>query len=339
MVPPGSSTEDSVSDRLLRVTAVAGGRRSDLAVPGAVAVAELVPDLARAVGLLDPAAAYAGYGLHAHGRRLQPDRGLVEQGVGDGTLLAVTARADEPVPLTHDDLAEATAEVVGRRPAWQPADARRTTLLAGLLATAVGLVALAHDRLPDVPASWSAPGAVLLALVVLAGGAVPAAAVALGVARVDQPPVDPVRLQAMAARSQRVLLAGSAAGGALVTLLAPVVADDPVGALLAVDCCVVGLLRARRLRARTPALVAVHGGLAGLLATAVALLVRDPASRPVVALTLLGAGATASALARLPAAPPLLRARLWDLLETLALVALAPLVLLAADGLALATGG
>lgn len=327
-----------MSDRLLRVTAVSGGRRSDLAVPGAVAVAELVPDLARAVGLLDPATAYAGYGLHAHGRRLQPDRGLAEQGVGDGTLLAVTTGAHAPPPV-HDDLAEATAEAVGRRPEWQPHDTRRTTLLAALLTAAVGLGALAHDLLPAVPASWSAPAAVLLALVVLAGNAVPAAAVALGVSRAGGTPVDPDRLEAMVARSHRALLAGAVAGGAAVVLLALVVADDPSGALLSADCCMVGLLRARRLRSRALVLVVALGGLAGLLATGVALLARDPAHRVAVAAALVVAGLLLAVLARLPAPPALLRARLGDQVETLALVALAPLLLVATDGLARLTGG
>ena len=313
---------------LLRVTAVAGGRRSDLAVPGEVAVAELVPDLARAVGLLDPAAVYAGYRLHAHGRRLRPDRGLREQGVDDGALLAVTSGADIPWPTTHDDLAEATAEVVERQRAWCPGDTRRTTLAAGLLAVAVGLGAVAWDQVPPVFA------AVALVLVTLGGNALPAVAVALGVARADRVPVDPDRVATLVARSARLLVIGSVAVGLIATAAVPVVADEPAGVVLAADCCVVLLLRARRHRAQAQVLVDVIGGLAGLLALVVAALARHPGARPTVASVAVVLGAATCALIRLPAVPALLRARGFDLLEILALVALAPLLLLATDGLA-----
>jgi hypothetical protein len=315
-------------DGLLRVTAVAGRRRRDLAVPDGVAVAELVPDLARAVGLLDPAAVYAGYRLHTRGRRLRPDQGLREQGVDDGALLAVTAVADVPRPDVHDDLADATAEVVRRQQSWRSVDTRRTTLAAGLLAVAVGLGAAAWDRFPPVTAP------VVLVLVTLGGNTLPAVAVALGVARADRVPVDPDRVATLVARSTRLLLVGSVVVGLTATVAVPVVADETAGVVLAVDCCVVLLLRARRHRALVQVLVDVSGGLAGLLAAGVAVLARHPDARPTVASVSVILGVATCALARLPAAPTLLRARVLDLLEILALVALAPLLLLATDGLA-----
>jgi hypothetical protein len=325
-------------DRLLRVTAVAGGRRSDLAVPGGVAVAELVPDLARAVGLLDPAAVYAGYRLHAHGRRLRPDQGLSEQGVEDGALLAVAAGADALAPTVHDDLAEAVADTVQRQRAWEPADTRRTTLAAGLLALAVGLGALGWCLLPPIPTGWATPTAVLLTLVVLAGNAVPAVAISLGAARADGIPVDHDQVAASVVRSARLHLAGSAAVGTVALAALPVVAVDAVGAMLTADCCLVLLLRARRLRSRRQVLVDTVTALAGLLVTILALLAREPDSRTALAVALALLGAGLCALSRLPAAPAVLRARVLDLLETLALVALAPLLLLATDGLARVTG-
>ena len=48
---------------LVRVTVASGTRRVDLVLPGAVPVAELVPELARSVGLLDPSTVYGGYRL------------------------------------------------------------------------------------------------------------------------------------------------------------------------------------------------------------------------------------------------------------------------------------
>ena len=53
---------------LVRVTVSSGTRRVDLVLPGAVPVAELVPELARSVGLLDAATVYGGY-RRGHRRR------------------------------------------------------------------------------------------------------------------------------------------------------------------------------------------------------------------------------------------------------------------------------
>ncbi|MDO9497182.1 MAG: EsaB/YukD family protein, partial [Nocardioides sp.] len=77
---------------LVRVTVTSGTRRVDLVLPGAVPVAELVPELARSVGLLDASTVYGGYRLvTAEGRRLAADSGLTLQGVEDGVTLTVTA--------------------------------------------------------------------------------------------------------------------------------------------------------------------------------------------------------------------------------------------------------
>ncbi len=313
-----------MSDRLLRVTAVAGGRRSDLAVPGGVAVADLVPDLARAVGLLDPAAAYAGYRLHAHGRRLRPDLGLREQGVDDGAVLAVTAGADQHRPPVHDDLAVATADIVDRLPHWRGADTRRTTLAAGLAALTLTATALGRVPVPPVPA------AVALVILVLSGHALPALAVACGVGRAADVPVDTDRVRALAERSTRLLRLGSILVAAIAVLIVPVVVDGPAGAILATDCALVLLLRARRHRARRQVLVDAAGGLTVLLGTALA---AYACLDPLPSATATGAGgALLCVLARVPAPPAALRARLLDLAETASLVALAPLLLLVARG-------
>ena len=67
---------------LVRVTVVAGERKEDLALPGSLPVAELLPELVRLVGLLDAQTAHAGYSLVSpDGRRLTGDRGLTLQGV------------------------------------------------------------------------------------------------------------------------------------------------------------------------------------------------------------------------------------------------------------------
>src|ERR1700755_2872691 len=92
-------------------------RRVDLVLPGSVPVAELVPELARSVGLLDAATVYGGYRVvTAEGRELAPDTGLLTQGVEDGGLLTVTAGVDDPPPRVYDAIVEARTDVVERHP-------------------------------------------------------------------------------------------------------------------------------------------------------------------------------------------------------------------------------
>lgn len=128
---------------LVRVVVASASRRAELAVPGVVPVAELVPGLARRVGLLERSTAYAGYRLLRGHRELDPSAGLAAQGVRDGAVLSVVAGVDDPVPLVHDDLVEAVAEVVdGQVPVAGPAAVRRAALLGACLAAAVGVTTL-----------------------------------------------------------------------------------------------------------------------------------------------------------------------------------------------------
>jgi type VII secretion integral membrane protein EccD len=129
---------------LVRVTVTSGTRRVDLVLPGAVPVAELVPELARSVGLLDASTVYGGYRLvTAEGRRLAADSGLTLQGVEDGVTLTVTAGIDDDPPRVYDDVVEAMTDVVERdlKP-WEPASGRRTALSAAALLMGLGAVAL-----------------------------------------------------------------------------------------------------------------------------------------------------------------------------------------------------
>jgi type VII secretion integral membrane protein EccD len=129
---------------LVRVTVSSGTRRVDLVLPGSVPVAELLPELARSVGLLDPATVYGGYRVvTADGREVSADTGLIAQGVVDGGLLTVTAGVDEAPPRVYDDIVEAMTDVVERdlKP-WAPASGRRTALVAAALLMTLGAVAL-----------------------------------------------------------------------------------------------------------------------------------------------------------------------------------------------------
>ena len=138
------SQGSSVASGLVRVTIASGSRRVDLVLPGAIPVAELVPELARSVGLLDASTVYGGYRLVTQeGRILANDAGLTMQGIEDGGLLTVTAGVDEKAPRVYDDVVEAMADVVENElQPWEPAAGRRTALGAGSILLGLGALAL-----------------------------------------------------------------------------------------------------------------------------------------------------------------------------------------------------
>lgn len=150
---------------LVRLSVVAGDRRTDLALPAALAVAELLPEIARAVGVLDARTVHGGYELvAADGRRLRGDAGLTMQGVEDGAVLSLTRGVDAAPPRVYDDVVEAMADAVedDSRP-WEPAASRRTALGSGVMLLALGALALALQR-PDALAAGAAGiGALILA--------------------------------------------------------------------------------------------------------------------------------------------------------------------------------
>ena len=155
---------------MVRVTVASGTRRVDLALPGAIPLAELVPELARSVGLLDSGTVYGGYRVvTAEGRPLANDSGLTLQGVDDGGVLTVTAGIDERPPRVYDDVVEAMTDVVERdlKP-WQPASGRRTALSAAGLLMALGAVALVIQR----DSTLAAVAAVTVAVTLVAGAVV-----------------------------------------------------------------------------------------------------------------------------------------------------------------------
>lgn len=162
---PQTSPAPASATALVRVTVASGSRRVDLVLPGAVPLAELVPELARSVGLLDPMTVHGGYRvLTAEGRLLGTDAGLVVQGVEDGALLTVAAGVDDPAPRVYDDVVEAMTDVVERdlRP-WSPASGRCTALGAAGLLMALGAAALLVQG--DTLVAGSAAGVVATVLV------------------------------------------------------------------------------------------------------------------------------------------------------------------------------
>ncbi len=169
---------------LVRVTVTSGTRRVDLVLPGAVPVAELIPELARSVGLLDAATVYGGYRVvTAEGRPLANDSGLTLQGVEDGGVITVTAGIDDESPRVYDDVVEAMTDVVEHdlKP-WEPASSRRTALGAAGLLMALGAVALyiqAGSTLAATAAATIAAALVVGAIVLSHAQHEPEAAVAV----------------------------------------------------------------------------------------------------------------------------------------------------------------
>ena len=430
---------------LVRVTVASGSRRVDLVLPGAVPVAELVPELARSVGLLDPLTVHGGYTVTGpDGRRLSGDAGLVLQGVEDGALLTVSAGVDAEPPRVYDDVVEAMTDVVERdlRP-WSPASGRRTALgAAGLLlvlgagslllqtdstlaGTAAALVAVALiagsvvlSRVQGEPeaavaVSWTAslyavvaglllaadggfgpsavgaglgavlvgalsllavgegraltlpPAAVgavflvtglvladtdldpavvlvaLLVLLVLLGSVFPWWALSLtgrGVEQaysLDDLTADPDEIDAAAVGAdarlahEALLAIGATVGLLLVTVSPLAVGRGLSGSLLALVCAAVLMLRTRQYRTGTEVLVGLLSGVLGLVSTAAAVLVLHPDWRPTTAVVLAATGGVLLALPLVPAPPSVRRGRLGDVAETVALLALLPLAVVA----------
>lgn len=129
---------------LVRATVVSGSRRTDLALPGSVPVAELVPELARRVGLLDGLTAHGGHRvLTIDGQELVGETGLLAQGVRDGAVLVVSSALPAHPPRVYDDVVEAMADAVERDVRrWSPDEGGRAGVAAAAVLMALGVVAL-----------------------------------------------------------------------------------------------------------------------------------------------------------------------------------------------------
>jgi hypothetical protein len=164
------SRPTAVASGLVRVTVTSGARRVDLALPGAVCVADLVPELARRVGMLDVATAYAGYRAVARGGRvLRADLGLTDQDIEHGELITIVAGADDEPPRLVDDVVEAMAGVVERDvDHWHARGLRRAALCSAALLLVVGAAGLLtrHGTASAVTASSATAAALIVGAVV-----------------------------------------------------------------------------------------------------------------------------------------------------------------------------
>ena len=181
----------------------------------------------------------------------------------------------------------------------------------------------------------------VLVLVVLMGSLFPWLALGMTGARVEQvystaditadpDEIDPEQVGREARLAHEILLAITATVGLLLVLVAPVaVALGLAGTLLALVCCGVVMLRTRQYRTGSEVLVGLVSGIAGLASIAVALLWLQPQWRPTTALVLAVAGAVLLAVTLLPGETSVRRGRLGDVAESVCLLALVPLALVA----------
>jgi hypothetical protein len=182
----------------------------------------------------------------------------------------------------------------------------------------------------------------LLTLVVIAGGALPNAALgATGagrhasvlsddVARDVSSGVDMARLAADARRAREVLVTLSATAGTLLVVLAPFAASlGPIGAAVPVLGCVVVMLRTRRCRARADVVLGVVPGVMGIAVTLMSLPWLGAPWRLTAGMTAVAAGVAVMAAAMVPRPDAARRGRLGDLAECIALGSLLPAALLA----------
>ncbi|MER7275817.1 type VII secretion integral membrane protein EccD [Dactylosporangium sp. NPDC000244] len=254
---------------LARITINAPGRRVDVAVPDAVPLAELLPELLQHAGdgLADDGERHGGWLLRrADGTTLSAAAGLAGQGVRDGTVLhLVPARTGWP-ELEYDDVVEAIAAGARRQGLpWGPAATRAAAIGAAGAGLLVALIAVVRADLPLVAAAVAAG---LLLAGVTASRAYGDALVGANLAAFALPFAAAggwLAAPAAAAPAARALL------GAVALLLAAL-----VGA--------VGVAHLMRLFA-AGATVGVLGSLTGLLATAT-----RPAAAAAVLLAVLVAG-------------------------------------------------
>lgn len=149
---------------LVRVTVAAGERRMDFALPGSISVAELLPELARSLGVLDPQTVHTGFRLHtADGQQLIGSTGLAFQNIHDGALLTITVGLDEAEQRVYDDVVEAMADVVeDEMKPWDAASARRTALVTAAALLGLGALAIGLQRPSIVAGALAGVVAILL---------------------------------------------------------------------------------------------------------------------------------------------------------------------------------
>ncbi|GAA1776316.1 type VII secretion integral membrane protein EccD [Leucobacter iarius] len=172
---------------VVRLSVVHAERRIDLAVPGRLPLLEVLPGVARGLGVLDATLLHGGYRLtRSDGTELDPTRGAIAQGIDQGEILTLTRGQLVAVPRRYDDVVEAVVDATSaHHAAWRPEDAARTAVAISL--TLVGLSAIMLALQPAgslLPAIIAGTGTIVLLALTAALGrlAQPEAGLAFGIA-------------------------------------------------------------------------------------------------------------------------------------------------------------
>lgn len=147
---------------------------------------------------------------------------------------------------------------------------------------------------------------------------------------VDAQPCDSDRISRDVGFCNRLLLSMQATVGLVLALLVPVAVSLGIaGTALSIVCCAVVALRARQHVVGAQVLVGLLSGLVGLIVVGIAATVQHPQWTPVLAVALVVGGLGGLSILLLPTGPSLRRGWLGDVLESLALISLLPLLAVA----------
>ncbi len=137
----------STATSLVRLSVTSGTRRADLGIPGSIPVAEVIPDLARELGVLDAHSASMGYRLvRSDGSTVESDRGLAAQGIEDGSVLALEPNRPDGDKV-YDDVVEAVADLVETQfTPWTAANSAGTAVGASVVLFVAAAYALFTAR-------------------------------------------------------------------------------------------------------------------------------------------------------------------------------------------------
>lgn len=200
----------------------------------------------------------------------------------------------------------------------------------GALAAAAGLLLPGLGHAAEVLTAT-------LTLVVIAGSLLAWLALSLAGVRPQPPlrardtpeagPLDRERIFADVRIGDRLLLGMQCSAGLVLVVLVPVAVSLGVtGAVLATACCVVVSLRARQHLGGAQVLVGLLSGLLGLVNVAISVSLLHPEWGPALVGVLVASGLGCLSALLLPVGPSLRRGWLGDLLESVALVSLLPLL-------------
>lgn len=139
------SAETTDASAIVRVSVVHAERRVDLAIPGRLPLLEVLPGVARGLGVLDPTLLHGGYRLtRSDGSELDPTRGASAQGIDHGEILTLTRGQLVATPRRYDDVVEAVVDATSaHHTAWRPEDAARTATAVSLTLVALSAILLA----------------------------------------------------------------------------------------------------------------------------------------------------------------------------------------------------